>query len=44
VEAANRYRVDTGKIRKAVTETFALKQKQRKAAAAQETKPALALP
>ena len=38
-DAAKRYRVDTEKIGKAVAEAFALKQKQRKAAVAKNTKP-----
>jgi ParB family transcriptional regulator, chromosome partitioning protein len=39
MEAAKRYRVDTKKIAKAVTEAFALKHKQHKAAAAKKMKP-----
>jgi hypothetical protein len=39
MDAAKRYRVDTDKIGKAVAETFAAKQKERKAAAAKKTKP-----
>jgi ParB family transcriptional regulator, chromosome partitioning protein len=39
MDAAKRYRVDTEKIGKAVAEAFALKQKQRKAAAAKKTNP-----
>ena len=36
MDAARRYRVDTEKIAKSVAETFALKQKERKAAAANQ--------
>lgn len=39
MDAAKRYRVDTEKISKAVAEAFALKQKQRKAAAVKKTIP-----
>ena len=39
MDAAKRYRVDTERIGKAVAEAFALKQKERKAAAAKKTKP-----
>ena len=39
MEAAKRYRVDTEKIAKAVAEAVALKEKERKAAAAKKTKP-----
>ena len=39
MDAAKRYRVDTEKIGKAVAEAFALKQKQRNAAAVKKTKP-----
>jgi hypothetical protein len=39
MDAAKRYRVDPDKIGKAVAETFAAKQKERKAAAAKKTKP-----
>ena len=39
MDAAKRYRVDREKIGKAVAESFALKQKERKATAAKKTKP-----
>jgi hypothetical protein len=39
METAKRYRVDTEKIGKAVAVVFALKQKQRNAAAVKKTKP-----